>query len=534
TLFSSHSTHTVVEIEGATIELQKIFQEDEALVKLYCQALEDTAIGPERLLRNVRRLLKRLGQDLKTEAVKELEILTSRFVSMKATYVAHSIVEEFHNKPLPTGSARLSKEHESDSEPNDDLEHVQPIDEDRFEDLAVLRTFLLESAAFQTFRERLAAFVLPKDRISVSQNVSENMEGNAPYLDTWYPPKKFNATWKRLLVAAGLLEPVLQPGMVRIRWRCECGDQLFDDVQEYREGGISKLTDQVRRSGASYVTATPYREGTSNQHYTFQPLNRIRKAFTTVVNSFQPATQPIDTLPLHNVSDATSPLSSTVPVSSSEPDAVLMVCMHKHEGGKGLRQIYISSIKDSRQLFHLVRREYRLTRETHRLSRHLKQFILRFQDDVEPRLHTPCCNHACQCIPTVHQYEYACTPKGPPDFGPPILPSQLLHYSTHPELIAANETTVLDQMPKRMCGELEATGHLLTEGWGLYYEEDWNTSLILVVVTSVIVLASLLFGICWTVVRSDIQGAWGVSSYMVTTGALILALLSVISRATSR
>jgi len=156
-----------------------------------------------------------------------------------------------------------------------------------------------------------------------------------------------------------------------------------------------------------------------------------------------------------------------------------------------------------------------------------QKFLLRAKNDVEPRLHKPCCREdACQCIPTLFQHEYSCTPKGPPEFGPPILPSQLLHYLTHPELIDEKETTILNQIPKRMCGKLGACGQVLTEGWGLYYEEDWNIGLAVLIIAGMVILVSLLFGICWTSLQSDIQGAWGVSSYMVTTGALVVALLS--------
>ena len=72
---------------------------------------------------------------------------------------------------------------------------------------------------------------------------------------------------------------------------------------------------------------------------------------------------------------------------------------------------------------------------------------------------------------------------------------------------------------------------MLTKGWGLYYEEGWNIGVIILVTAGVVTLGSLLFGVCWTVLKDDIQGAWGVSSYMVTTGALIVALLSVAGNA---
>lgn len=102
----------------------------------------------------------------------------------------------------------------------------------------------------------------------------------------------------------------------------------------------------------------------------------------------------------------------------------------------------------------------------------------------------------------------------------------MLHYLKHPLLIDEREKSILNQLPKRKCGELQATGEAPAEGWGLYYEESLNFYLIINVIVGISIFVSLLFGIWWTLKKSDIQGAWGVSSYMVTTCGLIVALLS--------
>src|SRR5687767_14888090 len=107
------------------------------------------------------------------------------------------------------------------------------------------------------------------------------------------------------------------------------------------------------------------------------------------------------------------------------------------------------------------------------------QFHLRLNDDVEPRLHKLCCRQdACQCVPLTSNAEYDCTPAGPLDFGPPVLPSKMLHYFQRPGLISEKEMSILNQLPKRNCGKLESTGHAPAEGWGLYYEEKWNLGFI--------------------------------------------------------
>jgi hypothetical protein len=70
-------------------------------------------------------------------------------------------------------------------------------------------------------------------------------------------------------------------------------------------------------------------------------------------------------------------------------------------------------------------------------------------------------------------------------------------------------------------------------GWGLHYEDNWNFGLIIFAIVGMTVLASLLFGTFWTLKEADIQGAWGVSLYLVTTCALVVGLLSMTNRAKS-
>lgn len=102
---------------------------------------------------------------------------------------------------------------------------------------------------------------------------------------------------------------------------------------------------------------------------------------------------------------------------------------------------------------------------------------------------------------------------------------ELMHMLDHPHLINDCERSVLNQLPKRMCGQLQATGEEPVEGWGLYYEEGLDVFLIVNLVVWTSIITSLSFGILWTILRSDIQGAWGVSSWIVTTSALVAALL---------
>ena len=92
--------------------------------------------------------------------------------------------------------------------------------------------------------------------------------------------------------------------------------------------------------------------------------------------------------------------------------------------------------------------------------------------------------------------------------------------------IDKDETFILDQLPKRICGMLQGQAGQPSEGWGMYFEEGLDFDFIIGVIFAIFVLASLLFGILWTVLEMDIQGAFGISSYMVTASSVFLAWMA--------
>lgn len=101
-----------------------------------------------------------------------------------------------------------------------------------------------------------------------------------------------------------------------------------------------------------------------------------------------------------------------------------------------------------------------------------------------------------------------------------------MHMLCSPQCIDVRETWVLDQLPKRTRGELEERAGQPVEGWGIYYQEGVDFDMIIGVVFCIFVLASLLFGILWTVFEHDVQGAFGISSYMVTASGIFLAWMA--------
>lgn len=113
----------------------------------------------------------------------------------------------------------------------------------------------------------------------------------------------------------------------------------------------------------------------------------------------------------------------------------------------------------------------------------------------------------------------------PCDLMPPVGERLMAHLFYHPE--EANELgiTVL-RAPKKRKEKLIIHGTEGTKlGWGLHLVEGWEPFRIWMVVLVFFDGGSLVFGICWSVFKHDLQVAFGVSAWIVTLGGLILGTL---------
>lgn len=107
-----------------------------------------------------------------------------------------------------------------------------------------------------------------------------------------------------------------------------------------------------------------------------------------------------------------------------------------------------------------------------------------------------------------------------------MLPDYLMHLFTSPSCINENETWILDQLPRRICGELYGKSHEPAEGWGIYYQEGWDRDKITWIVAVLFLLGSLIFGVLWSKFKMDVQGAFGVSAWWVAVCGIFMALVA--------
>jgi hypothetical protein len=430
TLVSTLSGLTEVELESATVELQNIFQGDAGLVELYRRAIKDTTIGPERLQRNIGQLLKPFARDLRQEASEELQKRTSNFVSMKASFIAQCIIEEYNDRKVEpklqkckterarggkTGAQELDSrvQKRSQNRPvedreitrdedrmvvdqyggdgghpeldveqadDDDLDCLAPVDEDYFEDLLALRAFLIESAAFKTFRQELAKFVLPKElRPSHAEDGKRDSAADITLARRWRVLAVIESILKRVLVVTGLLEPPLRPTMVRLRWQCVshetahrlccigskgsvldadlhqyCSESFFEDVTEYESGGVSELVEEMRPF-CTKITATAHSEGGSNPAYSSAPLDILRTTWAKVLNPLKK--HPVSPV-ISSQENAPQVAGEDVEAESAVPPTqtlLLLAGLHRSRDETYLAQEDIEEVRTDRQLFCFMR-----------------------------------------------------------------------------------------------------------------------------------------------------------------------------------
>jgi hypothetical protein len=219
--------------------------------------------------------------------------------------------------------------------------------------------------------------------------------------------------------------------------------------------------------------------------------------------------------------------------------------MHRNRSRKVLVQDLLDGIRTDRELFRFMRKQYMRHRGRIRNMLSLKNvqgiFLVKFNlpvgNTVIIRDHKSYCDaiaagpRDCQCIPPPAMVEpalnaqYRCIP-GPPATYPPVPSEHLLLMLSNPEEVDENDDWILQQLPKRVCGKLQGQAGQPAEGWGVYYQEGWDRDLISVMIFLVFLVASVLFGALWSVFKFDIQGAFGISAYMVAVCAALIPLIA--------
>ncbi|KAJ2998137.1 hypothetical protein NUW58_g418 [Xylaria curta] len=303
-------------------------------------------------------------------------------------------------------------------------------------------------------------------------------------------------------------------GKKRVKWTCICGYQVIDDYESKHEGAVEAL--EYRLKQYNQATQSYGQDNETGQSSVATP-DSSKGPISTIIQWFRKAfTKPRSRgLPSHR-NDSNGPsiqlgsCGRSARLAQAHHNFVLL-CVPYLRWGLRLHNSEICRINSDQQFFQLLRQCYRNQRVGNirgifriftkvRALQFVKFEVFR-NKLVDVR--------ACPSMPTPgNEYAY-----DPTDTIPPIGSNMLMHLFENPE--HADVTLFLyNRFPKKLRAQLEACplkGSSI--GWGVEFVEgvDWH---IVFAVSCLGFLFCLIFAVAWAATKGDIQGGFGIASFL--------------------
>ncbi|KAF1953588.1 hypothetical protein CC80DRAFT_494485 [Byssothecium circinans] len=527
-------------------DLLAFFLIEPTLTRLYRKAAGNVDLEPTVFQSALETLIQQFSAQLESDAADYLEFKASRLISKEAATISLRIVNlyKFKISTVPLEKQiklravyRLAKKaDDSSAKLISEQKLVEGYDVDS---IVSFLLFLMRSNALQAFRTELQHLALREpSQVTEEDAIIKKKETQPIHSIFFVTASRVGHVSKKMCTAIGRLEPPLNPGMVRLRWNCRCGEKFTTDAREYETGGTSELKASMETLCGREVTTTSYSPNSTNQKIIYpQPILWYRRVISSLAAVFQRSPEQ-SSLPQHNA--RTTPIASQGAPPRAPKRLHLLSCVRSAHLGHSLSQDCIDDIDTDRKFFHYLGTLFRCRRGRFRIFLALRRVIaihfiklnLYEGGSVEVRHHSGCCKNFCECIPPQsrvepsNQAEYRCSPAGPLAGGPPIDPKFLQHFFIRPSCIPESSTSILNKLPKRICGELQGSASEPAEGWGIYFQEGWNGDIIMTLVFILFLMGSLLFGALWACLKMDLQGAFGVSAYMMTANTILISLVA--------
>ncbi|KAK4186185.1 hypothetical protein QBC35DRAFT_281334 [Podospora australis] len=311
-----------------------------------------------------------------------------------------------------------------------------------------------------------------------------------------------------------------------------CGTPMFDDFRELVPGSVEQLAAKFEQ------------ENSLDQ----QSSRTVKQLWATTMRLFKASIVRLVSRRLHptNPSDGDGITSLQVTGETQgiapEGDAHhLLPCIDKGSFETTLHHCRVEYYTTDRELFSFLRREYYdyrkpktwfTLRSVGLIS--LSGFTVDLSTFAEVHKHSLVCNAECVCLPPEERVgsEYVCSPAPgtQPTSFPAISARRMTHYFRSPTCAEKSQSSIYQQLPKRVAGELKASRENDVVGWGVHCEEGWHWRTIYLIIAIFLFCFSLLFGIIWATTKSDIQGGFAVSSFWLTTGSVLLGYVAVKSQ----
>lgn len=96
---------------------------------------------------------------------------------------------------------------------------------------------------------------------------------------------------------------------------------------------------------------------------------------------------------------------------------------------------------------------------------------------------------------------------------PPIGSTYLKHWLQDPHGVPAERKSTRNQLPKKF-GQLRLSPSSMATGWGIHFQEGfcWRSRGVFTMMLPI--PASLLFGVFYSTLNKDVQGGFGVATYI--------------------
>ena len=156
--------------------------------------------------------------------------------------------------------------------------------------------------------------------------------------------------------------------------------------------------------------------------------------------------------------------------------------------------------------------------------------VIRACSDILPaRVNPAACHTAHKACDTAYDLD-----PHPPDLEPYVGSNGLAHLINCPHEAEdeGNHLPIQDvwlkRFPKKEKTKLTACPpYQFGLGWGIEFREEWHMNWLMKLTLSALLIAAIVFLVCWWVKRGDLQGASGMAALLVALAALTLSQFSI-------
>ncbi|KAI4092076.1 MAG: hypothetical protein LQ344_003731 [Seirophora lacunosa] len=322
-----------------------------------------------------------------------------------------------------------------------------------------------------------------------------------------------NSVWREVPVAAG---------KTRIRWTCACGSRLYDDFVELRPGAADDLKSSLHSPRRQRPTGQQSTSSAST--YAGEALNVDANGGSASPSAGLPGPDGRSLAPFYNPCPTNGRPTSTA-ITCGPESKWLLVCAQAWRRPTSLLHLNVCSTTSDQQLFTELRQLYVSLKKAwwHRLTLKVVQSIKYVQitalkpsvrtTSKGPRRCPQSSRHASRGQKGTYQ---AC------DLIPPIGENPMTHLFHHPH--EANDKAItLQRSPKKRKERLAVCPQMGTNvGWGIQLVEKWAMTKVWLLACTMFVLSGLIFAIAWSVLKHDLQGAFGVAVFFTTLAGLVI------------